>query len=463
MTDIPALVENQRVFYNGGNTRPVQWRKAQLVALKSAIIENSDAICAALKEDLNKSEFESQATEITIVLESITHTLKHLDRWAKPQRRKHPITQFPGKSVLYHEPFGVALIMSPWNYPINLTLTPLVGAIAAGNCAILKPSEFSPATSAVIAKLIAETFPAEYIACVTGAREESEALLAQKFDFIFYTGGETVGKIVMTAAAKNLTPVCLELGGKSPVIIDETADIPLTAKRIAWGKTINGGQTCIAPDYVLVQESVKDAFISELQKQLVSMWGSGEAALHHPDYPKIITERHFNRLTAFIDGSDAANGTLFGGATDPETHHIAPALLIDASPDSPVMSEEIFGPILPVLSYDTLDQAMDFVRNRPHPLALYLFTNDSHTKKTVIGNLNFGGGCINDTISHIATAEMPFGGVGNSGMGGYHGKDSFTLFSHAKSVMYKYNWFDLPLRYLPYTAAKIKLLQRFVH
>lgn len=463
MADIADLVARQRAFYNGGNTLPVAWRKAQLLALRSAIITHSEEICAALKQDLNKSEFESQATEITIVLESITYTLKHLDSWAKPRRKKQPITQFPGKSYVLQEPFGLTLIMSPWNYPINLTLCPLVGAIAAGNCAIIKPSEFSPATSAVMAAIVEETFPPEYIACVLGAREESEALLAEHFDFIFYTGGENVGKIVMTAAAKYLTPVCLELGGKSPVIIDETADINLTAKRIAWGKTINAGQTCIAPDYVLVQESVKEPFVAALQKALHDMWGTGNAVLTHPDYPKIITDRHFNRLAAFINGANPANGTVIGGTTDAAARRMEPTLLIDPQPDSPVMSEEIFGPILPVLSYKTLDDAMTFIRNRNRPLALYLFSNDRRTQKLVTGSLNYGGGCVNDVISHIATEHLPFGGIGNSGMGAYHGKDSFTTFSHAKGVMYKSNWFDMPLRYLPYTAKKIKLLQRFVH
>jgi len=463
MADIADLVARQRAFYNGGNTLPVAWRKAQLLALRSAIVAHTDEICAALKDDLNKSEFESQATEITIVLESITYTLKHLDSWAKPRRKKHPITQFPGKSYVLQEPFGLTLIMSPWNYPINLTLCPLVGAIAAGNCAILKPSEYSPATSALMETIIAETFPPEYIACVTGAREESEALLAEHFDFIFYTGGENVGKIVMTAAAKHLTPVCLELGGKSPVIIDETADIPLTARRIAWGKTLNAGQTCIAPDYVLVQNSIKDDFVAALQTSLTEMWGTGEAALTHPDFPKIITDRHFNRLQAFINGSDPTNGTIWGGTADPETRRMEPTLLIDAQLESPVMSEEIFGPILPILGYETLEDAMSFVRSRPRPLALYLFSNHRRTQKLVTGSLNYGGGCVNDVISHIATTELPFGGIGNSGMGAYHGKDSFTIFSHAKGVMYKSNWFDMPLRYPPYTSLKTRLLQRFVH
>ena len=461
MSTIQEIVQNQRDYFNLGETIPVSFRKKMLKNLSACIKKYNKEILDALHTDLNKSSFEGYVTEISIVQEEISYTLKHLSKWAKPRKVKTPITQFPAKCYQYFEPYGVTLIMAPWNYPFQLTLAPLVGAISGGNCAVLKPSNYSPATSAIIKKIVEETFDPKYVAVVEGGREANTNLLEQHFDYIFFTGGVTVGKLVMEAASKHLTPVSLELGGKSPCIIDETANIDLTAKRLAWGKFINAGQTCVAPDYVLVHESVKDKLLEALVKWIKVFYQ--ENPLENPNLPKIITQKHFERVSAFVDGSNPSNGkVIFGGTRNPATRQICPTILDGATPDSPVMSEEIFGPVLPILTVKNLDEVIDFVRSRPKPLALYLFTTSKAAEKRIVSTLSYGGGCINDVIVHLATSYMPFGGVGNSGMGAYHGKDSFTTFTHAKSIMNKANWLDLPVRYPPYTEKKLKLIEKIL-
>ena len=461
MEEIQKLVENQRNYFYTGETIPVAFRKKMLKNLSECIKKYTPEILEALHTDLNKSRFEAYVTEISIVQEEISYTLKHLSKWAKPHRVKTPIAQFPSKCYQYYEPYGVTLIMAPWNYPFQLTLAPLVGALCGGNCAVLKPSNYSPATSAIIKKIISETFDPKYVAVVEGGRDANTHLLEQPFDYIFFTGGVTVGKLVMEAASKHLTPVSLELGGKSPCIIDETANIDLTAKRLAWGKYINAGQTCVAPDYVLVHSSVKDKLLESLVKWVKVFYQ--ENPLENPNLPKIITQKHFERVSAFVDGSNPANGkVIFGGTTNPETRQICPTILDGATPDSPVMSEEIFGPVLPILTFNKIEEAIDFARNRPKPLALYLFTTSKKVEKQIVSTLSYGGGCINDVIVHLATSYMPFGGVGNSGMGAYHGKDSFTTFTHAKSIMNKANWLDLPVRYPPYTEKKLDLVKHIL-
>lgn len=472
------IVNAQRTYFNTGNTRDIKFRKKQLQALKKAIIDNEDAICKALYQDLHKSTFEAYATEIGILLEEINFTLKHLSSWARPKRAKTALAQWPAKNYTYHDPYGVVLIMAPWNYPFQLTMAPLIGAISGGNCAILKPSNYSPATSALIRTLIAKVFLPEYVAVVEGGRDANQDLLKQKFDYIFFTGGVTVGKLVMHSAAENLTPISLELGGKSPCIVDNTASVKLAAKRIVWGKFLNAGQTCIAPDYILVDDAVKKELIQEMQHYITESFGSDPLTCEQ--FPSIITEKHFTRLSALIDGSDSTNGRVIAGTgtsvasadsslasaaqTDSARRRIAPTLLIDPTPDSPVMSNEIFGPIMPIISYPTgnLDFVIDFVSNRPHPLALYYFTNSKNNQKRIVSTLQYGGGCINDTIIHLVSSHVPFGGVGNSGMGSYHGKHSFTTFTHTKSVLANSNKIDIPIRYPPYTDKKLKTLKKFM-
>jgi aldehyde dehydrogenase (NAD+) len=457
------LVSTQRTYFNTGVTRDVTYRKQQLQTLKKAIIDHEKDICAALKADLHKSTFESYATEIGIIIEEINFTVKHLSSWTRPKRVKSTIAQWPSKNYQYADPYGVVLIMAPWNYPFHLTMAPLIGAICGGNCAILKPSNYSPATSAFISTLISKIFLPQYITVIQGGREANQDLLKQKFDYIFFTGGVTVGKLVMHSAAENLTPLTLELGGKSPCIIDNTASIKIAAKRIVWGKFLNVGQTCIAPDYILVDTSVKDELLTQMRYYINQSFGTDP--LTCDQYPSIITEKHFMRLCALIDGSDSTNGrVIYGAQTDSKTHRIAPTILDEPEPESPVMSNEIFGPIMPIISYPTgnLDFVIDFVSNRPHPLALYYFTNSKHNQKRIISTLQYGGGCINDTIIHLASSYMSFGGVGNSGMGSYHGKQSFTTFTHTKGVLQNSNKFDIPIRYPPYTDKKLKLLKKFM-
>lgn len=451
---IDQLAAAQRAFFHTGKTRSAAYRRQALAKLRQAITTREKDICAALQADLNKSPFESYMCEIGLVLSELDYMEKRLERWMRPRRVKTPMSQFPSKSFVIPEPLGVALVMSPWNYPFMLSLDPLVGAIAAGNCAVLKPSAYAPATSRILKELLESCFAPEYIAVVEGGRAENTALLEQHFDYIFFTGSVAVGKLVMEKAAHHLTPVTLELGGKSPCIIDKSANLPLTAKRLAFGKYLNAGQTCVAPDYVLVQEEIRDELVTYLQREIQAFFGADPLACR--DYVRIVNERHYHRLMGLMDSGHI----VCGGIGNEQTLQIAPTILTDVSPDSPVMGEEIFGPILPVMTYRTLDEAIAFVNARPKPLALYLFTTDSQTECRVLHECSFGGGCVNDTIIHLATSEMGFGGVGESGMGSYHGKLSFDTFTHYKSIVKKSNRIDMPIRYQPYTEKKERMLRR---
>lgn len=424
-----GLVERQRAFFRTGKTKDVEFRVETLNKLVDAMKKYENEILAALRKDLNKSEKEGYRTEIGFVLHEIKYILDNVHTWAKPKEAQTPEVFGNASSMLYPEPYGLALIIAPWNYPFQLAVAPLIGAVCAGNCAVLKPSEFTPATSGVLAKMVQENFPEEYIAVVEGEAETSTALLKEKFDYIFFTGSTGVGKIIMSAAAKHLTPVTLELGGKSPCIVHEDADLDTAAQRITKGKFSNAGQTCVAPDYLLIHKSVKDEFLEKMKVQIKEMFG--EDVSKNPDFTHIINDRHFNRLSAFLD-----NGTrVVGGDTEEDRLFIAPTVLDDIKWEDPVMQDEIFGPILPVIEYDDLTEVIHKIVERPKPLALYLFTEDEEVENTVLGNISFGGGCINDTISHLATPYLPFGGVGESGMGSYHGQGSFDTFTHYKSIL----------------------------
>lgn len=454
---ISELVEKQRQFFRKGQTFSLTYRARALDNLKRAILKYEDDLKTALYADLGKSAAEAYMCEIGLTLAEIGYVRKHMRRWSRNKRVCTSLANFHAKSFTVQEPYGVTLIMSPWNYPVLLTLEPLVGALAAGNCCVLKPSAYSPETSRVLSQLISEIFPDEYVAVVQGGRQENQDLLEQKFDYIFFTGGVNVGKTVMAKAAAHLTPVTLELGGKSPCIVDKTANLQLAARRIVFGKYLNCGQTCVAPDYVLIDESVKAPFVQAVKEEIVTMYG--ENALENPAYGKIINRKHFDRIVALIPDEKV----VFGGQSRAETLQIAPTVLDNVTPDDAVMQEEIFGPIMPILSVKSMDEAYDFVKNRPQPLALYIFTNDKKTERRFVREVPFGGGCVNDTIIHLASSNLGFGGVGNSGMGSYHGKKSFETFSHEKSIVKKYQWIDLPIRYQPYTALKQRLVRLFVH
>ncbi|MDY3765997.1 MAG: aldehyde dehydrogenase [Lachnospiraceae bacterium] len=453
---IRELVENQRAYFLTGKTKSVKMRLAALERLEQAIKEREKEIHEALKKDLNKDGMESYMTETGMTYAELSYVKKHLRRWAAPHTVMTPLSQFHAKSFSYPEPYGVVLVMSPWNYPFMLTMEPLIGAIAAGNCCIVKPSAYSPNVSRVICELIRATFPKQYIAAVEGGREENTALLEQRFDYIFFTGGVRVGRQVMEKAAAHLTPVTLELGGKSPCIVDHTADLRLAAKRIVFGKFLNCGQTCVAPDYLLVQEDVKVELTHYLIKYMKKMYGTHP--LENEKYPKMINQKHFDRVCGLMSGMEI----LAGGTSDRKTLKIAPTLLDHVTENDPVMQEEIFGPVLPILTFRNFEEAVQFVQKREKPLALYLFTNDKETENRVLRDLSFGGGCINDTIIHLATSYLGFGGVGESGMGSYHGKNSFLTFSHQKSVVKKYNWIDLPMRYQPYSSWKERMVRMFL-
>ncbi len=452
MTEIQAMMENQRAFYNSGQTKDISFRIKQLNILKHAIEENEEKIFQALHEDLRKSPYEAYLTEVGIVRDELRHMVKKVQKWARPKRVPTPIYHIPSSSYIYPEPYGIALIISPWNYPFQLAVTPLAAAMAAGNCAVIKPSEFSAYTSQVLAELFETYFDPSYISVITGNADVSTALLAEKFDYIFFTGSPAVGKIVMAAAAKHLTPVTLELGGKSPCIVDADTNIDLTAKRIVSGKFINAGQTCIAPDYLMVHQSVKEPLVDRIIHYIQKFYGIKPGK--SPDYPKIINKKHFDRLLGLT--KDAT--IMCGGDADPDQQIIAPTLLSNIDGDHPSMQEEIFGPILPVMEFDNLSDAIARINERPRPLALYLFSNDQKSIDEVLKNVSFGGGCINDTLIHFATPNLPFGGVGNSGMGGYHGKFGFDTFSHRKSVMRSTLRFDFPFRY-PTFYKHLKLLK----
>ena len=455
MKDIRDVLEKQRSFFSSGKTMDVSFRLDALKKLKSAVKAHEGEILDALEKDLNKPAFEAYATELGIVYTEINDAIKNLPKWARKKRMRTPIVHFPSSSWMVPEPYGVVLIMSPWNYPFQLSIAPLTGAIAAGNCAVVKPSSYSPHTSAVVKKLIGSCFGEEYIAVVEGGREANQELLAQKFDYIFFTGSVSVGKTVMEAASKHLTPVTLELGGKSPCIVDKSANIELAARRITWGKCLNSGQTCVAPDYLLVHRDVKDRLMGAMERCITGFYG--KEPCRNPEYPRIINEKHFSRLKGLL----SCGRILVGGHVNEATLQISPTIMDQVNWESPVMQEEIFGPILPVLEFDDMTKVIDAVKSRPKPLALYLFTNDREVEKRVMESISFGGGCVNDTIIHLATHFMPFGGVGESGMGRYHGKWSFDTFSHYKSIMKKSCLLDIRLRYPPY-KDKLGLLRKFM-
>lgn len=454
--EIRQILEKQHRLFQEGATLPVSFQLSQLQKLKDGIRRYEEKLDQALEADLGKSRMESYMCEIGLTLSELTWMQKHLRSLVREKRVVTPLAQFAARSFRSPSPYGTVLIMSPWNYPVLLTLEPLIDAIAAGNTVVIKPSAYAEHTSAVLKEMLKECFPSEYVAVVTGGRAENKALLEQRFDKIFFTGGKTVGREVLRHAAEYLTPVTLELGGKSPCIVDKSAKIPLAAKRIVFGKYLNCGQTCVAPDYILCDRTVYAELILALQKEITAQFG--EDPLKNPDYGKIINQKHYDRIMGLID----PDKVVCGGCGDGQSLRIAPTIMKNVTFSDTVMGEEIFGPVLPILTYDTLEEAIDIVEEHPHPLALYLFSEDKGAQKKVLELCHFGGGCINDTIIHLATSAMPFGGVGESGMGGYHGKTGFETFSHFRSIVDKKTWMDLPIRYQRYSRMKERLLRVFL-
>lgn len=451
---IKGLLEKQRTYYKSGATISVQFRIEQLKKLYATIKKYETEVNDALTADLGKSHYEGFMCESGLVLSEISYMIRHTKHFAKRKTVYTPLAQFASHSFKQPVPYGNTLIMSPWNYPFLLTIDPLADAIAAGNTAIVKPSAYSPATSKIIEKIITECFAPEYVAVVTGGRAENAALLEQKFDFVFFTGSQAVGKEVLRHTAEHLTPAVLELGGKSPCIVEASANIKLAAKRIVFGKYLNCGQTCVAPDYILCEKSVKEEFVKEVVKQIKEQYG--ENPLENKNYGKIINNKHFDRLVGLID----KNKVVLGGETNPKTNQIAPTVMDNVTYDDAVMGEEIFGPIMPILTFDCFDTVIEELKDKDKPLALYIFSSNQKHIKRVTTELSYGGGCINDVVIHLATSEMAFGGVGESGMGGYHGKDGFDAFAHYKSIVDKKTWMDLPMRYQPY---KSKFYERLLH
>lgn len=456
MQDIERIIERQRAFFDKGVTFEYGFRMQALNRLGLALEEWEDDLKEALWQDLHKSPSESYMAEIGLCLSELKYVKRHLKGWMRPAYVLPSTGQLPACTYTLAEPYGISLIMAPWNYPVLLCIEPLISAIAAGNCVILKPSAYAPAVSAVLRDMLHSIFPSKYVTVLNGGRDVNQKLLEQKFDTIFFTGSVNVGKIVLEKAARHLTPVTLELGGKSPCIVDNTADIDMAAKRIVFGKLLNAGQTCVAPDYVLVHADVKEKLINALKEQL--QMALGKEPLKNPDFPKIINEKHFERLKGLIRNEKIVTG----GQTDDISGRIAPTILDDITIDSPVMKEEIFGPVLPVLTYRKPTELKEVIRHYGKPLAFYLFTNNRAMKEWVLKTFSFGGGCINDTIMHLAGSSLPFGGVGESGMGSYHGRNGFETFSHRKSIVEKSKWPDVTLRYQPYTGWKDKLIRRLL-
>lgn len=458
MTDLGALLARQREFFSTGRTRDIQFRQEALKELAQNIEKAESRLLEALANDLGKSGFEAWSTEIGVVLGDIRYMKKHLKRLTKPRRVQPPLALTGGSGRVVPEPLGVVLIIAPWNYPFHLLFRPLVGAVAAGNCAVLKPSEQAPACSLASHELVKKTFPEEHVALVEGGPEIAARLLEENFDGIFFTGGPRQGRAVMEAAARTLTPVILELGGKSPCIIDRNVDLKLCARRIAWGKFLNAGQTCVAPDYILADRRIKAPLLEEMKRCIADFYGA--RPLKSPDYPRIINELHFDRLLGLMD-----RGTIVcGGDSDRGNCRIAPTVIEDVDWADPIMQEEIFGPLLPVMEFEELDQAVEMVNARPKPLALYIFSRDQRAIERIIRQTSSGGVCVNDTVSHILPNRLPFGGVGASGMGAYHGDDSFYCFSHRKSVFQNTTHFDFKAKYPPYRFSlnALKRLMRFM-
>lgn len=450
------LFDGQQKFFRMGHTMDFDFRKNALQRLKAMILEHEEEFCEALFQDLHKSRFEAYATEIGFTLEELSYNLKKLKRWMRPKRVPSGITSFPARSRLTYEPLGTVLIIAPWNYPFQLIMSPLIGALAAGNTVILKPSEISAHTGLALEKMINAAFDEKYVHVVTGGAEVSQQLLTLDFNHIFFTGSPRIGKIVMQAAAKRLIPVTLELGGKSPCIVDKDINLKLAARRIAWGKFLNAGQTCIAPDYLFVHEAVKEDFIKEIEHAVRSFFGTD--IRQSPDYPRIISRPNMERLATLLEDVHIVSG----GNYDLEELFFEPTILDEVPFEKPVMQQEIFGPVLPVITFHDIDDAIRLINDRPHPLALYIFSNNKSFQKKVIAGIPAGGVTVNDTLMHIASKKLPFGGVGNSGIGQYHGFEGFKTFSNAKPVVYRGRWLDVPLRYAPY-KSKLKILKYFMH
>lgn len=452
---VSSIVNKQKAYFYNGHTRSIEVRKNNLKKLYEGIQRFEEEIFQALKLDLNKSVHESFTTEVGYVLKEISFQLKHISSWSKPKRVRTALTHFGSKGKVVPEPYGVTLIIAPWNYPFQLAITPLVGALAAGNTIVLKPSELTPNVSKVITGMLEELFQEELVAVVEGGVEESTALLKEPFDYIFFTGSVGVGKVVMEAAAKQLTPLTLELGGKSPCIVHKDAKIDVTARRIVWGKFLNAGQTCVAPDYMYVHASVKEQLIEALRHEIEEQYG--KEPLHNDNYVRIVSERHFERLCTFLkDGK-----TVIGGNYKKETLHIEPTVLTNVTWESAVMEDEIFGPILPIIEYDNIEDVIDTIQQHPKPLALYVFSEDKGVQKNVTSNISYGGGCINDVVYHLATPYLPFGGVGSSGLGSYHGEESFRTFSHYKSILAQSTAFDMKIRYSS-TKSALKFIRKLL-
>lgn len=452
---IHTLVENQRKYFRSGETKSIKHRKRALKSLYSVIKHHESEIFEALRTDLGKPDFESFTTELGLVLHEISVQRKNLKKWSKPKKAKTTFLSYPAKAKIFPEPFGTTLIMSPWNYPVLLSLQPLVTAIAAGNTAIVKTSEYSPATSEILETIIQESFDPSFVALVKGGFLANQLLLNETFDFIFFTGSPSVGKVVMENAAKNLTPVCLELGGKSPCIVDESANLPIAARRIVWGKLLNAGQTCVAPDYILVHESQKKDLLTQISDEIALQYGDNP--IENPEYPKIINTKHFCRLYSLAPSAqvDTASNKIAPTVLDLGDIHSEQALT------HPCMREEIFGPIFPIITYTDLEDVIDFIYTRPSPLALYLFSQDKAVQKKILSTLRFGGGCLNDVILHLTPTELPFGGIGQSGMGQYHGKYGFDTFTHLKSVLIQSPKTDMKYRYAPH-KNHLKLVRKIL-
>ncbi|MCR5222832.1 MAG: aldehyde dehydrogenase [Lachnospiraceae bacterium] len=450
-TEIKALLAGQRKYFRSKRTLPVDFRIKALLRLQKCIKSHEREICAALKQDLGKSATESYMCEVGLALTELGYMLKHVKKFAAKRHVATSFANFAASSFVKASPYGTVLIVSPWNYPFLLTIDPLIDAIAAGNTVVLKPSAYSPATSEVIRKIVSQCFPKEYVACVLGGRSENACLFAQKFDMIFFTGSQSVGKEVLKQAADHLTPVTLELGGKSPCIVDETANLKLAARRIVWGKFLNCGQTCVAPDYFYVQESVREKFVELVKKEIVKQFGSDP--LHNESYGKIINQKHFARVSGLID----QNKVVHGGKVDATSLKIEPTVMDHVTWEDKIMQEEIFGPILPILSFHDITEVIKTIAEKEKPLALYIFSTDREAVRNIMDSISFGGGCINDVVVHLASTEMGFGGVGESGMGEYHGKAGFEAFSHKKSILDKKNWIDIPFRNQPYSNLAAKL------
>ncbi|MBN2158924.1 MAG: aldehyde dehydrogenase [Spirochaetes bacterium] len=449
---IAAKVQRLRNFYNTGQTKKISFRKKQLRRLRRAIRKNEGAIMEAMRRDLGKPAFESYAGEIGVLYQEITHAIRHVRSWSRKREVRTSIIHFYSTSEVLFEPYGVALIIGPWNYPLQLVIAPLVAAIAAGNCAVIKPSELAPATSRLVAKLVRDTFEPDYVTVVEGGVDAARAVLKEKFDYLFFTGGTAVGRAVMGAAAEHLTPVTLELGGKSPVIVDEDAHLPSAARRLCWGKFFNAGQTCLAPDYLLVHKKIKAAFVAELAKTVKEFYGDDPR--RSPDYARIVNVRHFDRIIKLLRGRKV----IHGGGNSRKEKYIAPTIVDGVTMKDPIMREEIFGPLLPVMTFARIDDAIALVNRLPRPLALYYFSKNEKKQKKVLAGTASGGACVNDTVSHVGSPWLPFGGIGDSGMGRYHGRSGFETFSHQRGVLKRTTLFDMKLRYPPY-GKRVKLLR----